>query len=75
MFIVTRKDGTPLDVTSVTEEDIMEICMTWGHTDPLGVLWYLAMESVALFSMTEEIQWASCSAIKAMGLQDEPIAI
>ena len=38
VLIVTRKDGTLFDVTSVTEEDIMEICMTWGHTHPLGVL-------------------------------------
>ena len=27
MLIVTRKDGTPLDVTSVSEEDIAEICV------------------------------------------------
>ena len=68
MFIVTRKDGTPFDVTSVTEEDIMEICMTWGYTHPLGVLWYLVTELVALFHTTEEMQWASHSAIKATEL-------
>ena len=56
MFIVTRKDGTPLDVTSVTEEDIMKICITLGHTHPLGVPRYSATESVALFDMTVEIQ-------------------
>ena len=65
MFIVTRKDGTLLDVTSVTEEDIMEICITLRHTHHLGVLWYLATESVALFCMTKEMQWASHGAIKA----------
>ena len=74
MFIVTRKNGTLLDVTSVTE-DIMEICITLGHTHLLGVLWYLATESVALFHTTEERQWASCIAIKAIELQDEPIAV
>ena len=63
VYIVTRKDGTPFNATSVTEEDIMEICMMWGHTHPLGVLWYLAMESVALFCMTEEMQQASCGAV------------
>ena len=68
MFIVTRKDGTPFDVTSVTEEDIMEICITLGQTHPLVVLWHLATESVALFCMTEEMQQASCSAIKEMEL-------
>ena len=75
MFIVTRKDGTLFDVTSVTEEDVVEICITLGHTHPLGVLWYLVMELVVLFCMAEEMQWASCSATKAMELQDEPIAV
>ena len=75
IFIVTRKDGTPLNVTSVSEEDIIEICVTLGHTHPLGVLQYLTMESVALFHMTEGMQQASCGAIKATELQDEPIAI
>ena len=75
IFIVTRKDGTPLDVTSVSEEDIIEICMALGHTQPLGVLQYLAMELVALFHTTEEMQQASCTAIKATELWDEPIAI
>ena len=53
IFIVTRKDGTLFDATSVLQEDILEICVTLGHTHPLGVLWYLAMESVALFCTTE----------------------
>ena len=75
MFIVARKYGTPLDVTSITEEDIVEICITLGHTHPSGVLWYLATELEALFCMTEEMQWASCSTIKAMELQDEPIGL
>ena len=75
IFIVTRKDGTPLDVTSVSEEDIIEICVALGHTHPLGVLWYLVMESVALFCTTEEMQCTSHGAIKATELQDKPIAI
>ena len=75
IFIVTRKDGTLLDITSVTEDDIIEIYVTLGYTNPLGVLWCSAMESVALFHTTEEMQQASCSAIKATELWDEPIAI
>ena len=55
MFILMQKDGTPFDATSVLEEDILEICVTLGHTHPLGVLWYLAMGSVALFHKTEEM--------------------
>ena len=56
IFIVTHKDGTPFEVTSITEEDIVQICMTLGHIHPLGVLWYLATELVALFCMAEEMQ-------------------
>ena len=75
MFIVTRKNGTLLNVTSVSEENIIEICVTLGHTHPMGVLWYLAMELVALFHTTEEMQWASWSAIKAMELLNKPTAV
>ena len=75
VFIVTRKDGTPFDVTSVTEEDIMEICVMWGHTHPLGVLWYSVTEPAALFHTTEEMQQASHGEVKAMELQDEPTAV
>ena len=53
----------------------MEICITLGQTHPLGVLQYSAMESVALFHMTEEMQQASHGAIKAMELRDESIAV
>ena len=56
IFIVTRKGGTLLDVTFVSEEDIIKICVTLGHTHPLGVVWYLVTESVALFHTTEEMQ-------------------
>ena len=51
------------------------MCMTLGHTHPLGVLWYFLMELVALFHMTEDMQQASCSAVKATELPDEPLAI
>ena len=53
----------------------MQLCMTLGHTHPLGVLQFLATESVALFCMAEEMQWASHGAIKAMELYDESIAV
>ena len=46
-----------------------------GAHSPLGVLQYLVMELVALFHTMEEMQRASHGAVKAMELQDEPIAI
>ena len=75
LFVLTRPDGTPLDVTSMSEEDIMEICIRLGHTHPVGVLCYLVTESVALFCSTEDMQCATHRAIKAMELQDKAIAI
>ena len=56
MFIITHKDGTPFEVTSITEEDFVQLCMMLGHIHPLGVLWYSTIELVALFHMAEEMQ-------------------
>ena len=75
LFVITWKDGTPLDATSVTKEDITEMCIQMGHLHPLGVLHYSMMELVALFFSTEEIQCATHRAIKGMELWDEAIAI
>ena len=75
VFIVMRKDRTPFDATSVSEEDILEICVILGHFHPLAVLWYSATESVALFYMTEEMQQASHGATKATELHYELITI
>ena len=68
LFILTRQDGTPFDATSVSEEDIVEICIRLGHTPPIGVLCYLVMELVALFCSTEAMQHATYEAIKVMVL-------
>ena len=75
LFVLARKDGTPFDVTCVSEEDIVKICIRLGHTHPLGVLNYLVTELVALFCSTEDIQHATHRAVKATELQDEAIAI
>ena len=50
---LTRRDGTLMDASSVTEEDIIEICITMGHIYPLGVLHYCATESLVLFHLTD----------------------
>ena len=70
-----HKDGTLFNVTSITEEDIVQIYMMLGHIHPLGVLWYLATESIALFHMVDEMQQASLGAIKVMELCNELIAV
>ena len=37
LISITRGDGTPMDASSISEGDIMEICVKKGHTCPLGV--------------------------------------
>ena len=53
----------------------MEICIKKGHTHPLGVLLYSAMESVILFHTTDELMCASHGIVELMELQDEAIMV
>ena len=53
---ITRGDDTPMDASSISEEDVIEICIKKGHTHPLGVLHYSAMESVVLFHSPDKLQ-------------------
>ena len=75
IFIITHKDGTLFEVTSIMEEDIVQFCMMLGHIHTLGVLQYSTTELVVLFCMAEEMQWASHGAIKATEFHNELIAI
>ena len=55
LLSITKGDGTPMDVSSISEEDIIGICVQKSHTHPLGVLWYSAAESVILFGTMEDL--------------------
>ena len=57
------------------EENIFEICIRLGNTHPLGVLCYSATKSIILFQLTNEMQYATCGAIKATVLHEKAIAI
>ena len=72
---ITRRDDTLMDASSISEEDIIEICIMKGHTHPLGVLHYSAMESVVLLCSTEELQCTTHGIVKMMELQDEAITV
>ena len=58
LITITRGDGTPMDASSILEEDIMEICIRRAHTHPSGVLWYSTAESVVLFRSLEDVNCA-----------------
>ena len=72
---ITRRDDTPMDASSILEEDIVEICITKSHTHPLGVLHYSATESVVLFCSTDELQHATCRIVKTVELCGEAITV
>ena len=59
LLSITRGDGTPMDASSILEEDIVEICIQKGHTHPLGVLHYLATESIILFGTADNLDCVS----------------
>ena len=64
-----------MDASSISEEDIMEICMKKGHTHPLGVLHYSATESIVLFGTPEDLKQASCALVDVMELQNDAITV
>ena len=73
--LLTRGDGTLMDASCVTEEDIIEICIKMGHIHPLGVLHYSTTELVVLFHLTDELQHITCRIVKATELQGEAITV
>ena len=58
LLTITKGDGTPMDASSIMEEDIMELCVRRAHTHPMGVLQYSTVESVILFASLEDVNHA-----------------
>ena len=57
-----------MDASSVSEEDIVEICITKGHTHPLGVLCYSATELVVSFNRQVTVHYSqNCKCNKIAG--------
>ena len=72
---ITRRDDTPINTSSISEEDVIKICVTKGHTHPLGVLHYSAMELVVLFHSLDKLQHATHGIIKMTEFQGEAITV
>ena len=49
LFSLTKGVGTLFDASSILEDDIIEICIQFGHTHPEGVIQYSAIKLVMLF--------------------------
>ena len=74
-FNLDKKDGTPFNVTSILEEDIVKICIQLGHIHPMGILCYSVTKSIILFQSADKTQHITCGAIKVMVLCEKTIAI
>ena len=72
---IIRRDGTPIDASSISEEDIIELCVKQGCTHLLGVLRYSAAESVVLFLTTDDLKCATCNITGDTELHDEAIMV
>ena len=72
---ITKGDGTPLDASSISEEDILELCVGRVHTHPLGVLWYSTVDSVILFSNVADVNCTQHVLPDMMEFRDEAVAI
>ena len=75
VILITRGDGTPLDASSIMEEDIVEICVRRAHTHPLGVLLYSMAESVILFGNVADVNHAHRTFPDMMEFRDEAITV
>ena len=75
LVLITRRDDTLMDASSISEENIIKICIRKGHTHPLGMLHYSAMESVVLFHSLDELQHATHGIEKMTEVQGEAIIV
>ena len=72
---ITKGDGTPLDASVISEEDIVEFCVRGVHTRPLGVLQYSTAESVILFGNVTDVNLAQQVLPDVMVFRDEAITV
>ena len=72
---IAKRDGTPLDASSILEEDIVELCIGRAHTHPLGVLWYSTADSVVFLSSATDVNHTQHALLDVTEFGDEAIAI
>ena len=64
-----------VDASSILEEDIIKICIWFGHTHPVRVHWYSAIELVILFHTMDKLQIMKCGVVTALTLHEEAIRV
>ena len=75
MLTITRGDGTPLDASFISEEDIIEICVRQAHIHPLGVLWYSATELVVFHQNIKDLNCTLHTLLDVTEYHDEAITV
>ena len=75
LIIITKGDGTPMDASSILEEDIIEICIWRAHTHPLGVLQYSTAESVVLIANLEDVNHIHHNLLDMTELCNEAVTV
>ena len=75
LIIITMGDGTPMDVSSILEEDIIEICIQRAHTHPLGVLRYSMAEWVILITNLKDVNHIHHNLLDMTELCNEAITV
>ena len=64
-----------MDSSSVSEEEVIEICIMKCHTHPLGVVHYSTTELVVLFHSMDKLQCATGRIVKMMELHGDAITV
>ena len=72
---ISKRDGTPLDASSISEEDVVELCVGRAHTCPLGVLRYSMADSVVFLSSAADVSRTQRALLEVTAFGDESIAI
>ena len=72
---IIRRDGTLLDASSISEEDIVELCIRRAHTCPLGVLQYSAADLVVFFNNVADVNRTQHALPDVTEFRDEAIMI
>ena len=72
---LVKRDGTLLDASSISEEDIVELCVRRAHTHPLGVLQYSAADSVVFLNDAAAVDRTQRALLDVTEFGEETIAI
>ena len=72
---IVKRDDTPLDASSILEEDIVELCIRRAHTHPLGMLWYSTVDSVVFFNNVADVNRTQHAIPDMTEFRDEAVVI